>query len=53
MVLHRGKPIEEAEIFDNNILNGGKVLEFLSTPYGLVAIGEGTVGLIEMQNDEK
>jgi hypothetical protein len=36
MVLHRGKPIEEAEIFDNNILNGGKVLEFLSTPYGLM-----------------
>ncbi|MHC4270845.1 MAG: hypothetical protein ACYST2_00870, partial [Planctomycetota bacterium] len=53
MVLHRGKPIEEAEIFDNNILDGGKVFEFLSTPYGLIAIGEGTVGLIEAESDAK
>jgi hypothetical protein len=53
MVIHQGRSIEEAEIFDNNILNGGKVLEFLSTPYGLIAIGEGTVGLIETESDEK
>jgi hypothetical protein len=53
MVIHQGRSIEEAEIFDNNILNGGKVLEFLSTPYGLIAIGDGTVGLIETQNDDK
>ena len=33
-------------------LHRGKVLEFLSTPYGLVAIGEGTVGLIEVVGNE-
>jgi len=51
IIVHRGKSLEEAEIIDNNILNGGKVLEFLSTPYGLIAIGEGTVGLIETESN--
>jgi len=53
IVIHKGKGFEEAEIIDNNILNGGKVLRFFSTPYGLIAIGEGTVGLIETRNNEK
>lgn len=47
IVIHKGKGFEEAEVIYNNILNGGKVLRFFSTPYGLIAIGEGTVGLIE------
>ena len=47
IIIHRGKGFEEAEIIYNNILNGDKVLRFFSTPYGLIAIGEGTVGLIE------
>ena len=47
IIIHRGKGFEEAEIIDNNILNGNTVLRFFSTPYGLIAIGEGTVGLIE------
>ena len=34
-------------IMDRRILEGKKVLRFLSTPYGLIAIGQGTVGLIE------
>ena len=42
-----------SKIIDNNILSGGKVLQFVSTRYGLVAIGEGTVGLIETNNYEK
>jgi hypothetical protein len=50
IIIERGKNLEEAQIIENNILNGGKVLEFLSTPYGLIAIGEGTVGLIETEN---
>ncbi|MCK4830333.1 hypothetical protein KA005_82205, partial [bacterium] len=53
IILHKGKGFEEAEIIDNNILNGDKVLRFFSTPYGLIALGEGTVGLIETRNNEK
>ena len=45
-----GKKIEEAEIIDNNILDGKPAYEFISTPYGLIAIGDGTVGLIETDN---
>jgi hypothetical protein len=47
IVLRRGKGLDEATIMDNNILEGGKVLQFFETPYGLIAIGEGSVGLIE------
>jgi len=47
ITLHKGKSLQEAEIIDNNILDGDKVLRFFSTPYGLIAIGEGTVGLVE------
>jgi len=53
IILHKGKGFEEAEIIENNILNGGQVLRFFSTPYGLIAIGGGTVGLIETRNNEK
>jgi hypothetical protein len=42
-----GQKIQDAQIIDNNILDGGPVSRFVSTPYGLIAIGEGTVGLIE------
>jgi hypothetical protein len=47
IVLHRGKSFEEATVMDNDILDGGKVLQFFETPYGLIAVGEGSVGLIE------
>jgi len=47
VVLHRGKSFEEATIMDNDILDGGKVLNFFETPYGLIAVGEGSVGLVE------
>ncbi|MHC4336336.1 MAG: hypothetical protein ACYSTG_00070 [Planctomycetota bacterium] len=53
IIIHKGKSFGEAEILDNNILNGDKILRFFSTPYGLIAIGEGTVGLIEIKNNEK
>jgi hypothetical protein len=53
ITIHRGKGFEEAEIIYNNILNGGKVLRFFSTPYGLIAIGEGTVGLIETSDKKE
>ena len=51
IAIHKGKGFEEAEIIDNNILNGNKVLRFFSTPYGLIAVGEGTVGLIETKSN--
>jgi len=47
IVLHRGKRFEDATVMDNDILEGGKVLQFFETPYGLIAVGEGSVGLIE------
>jgi len=45
-VVHRGKPFAEATILANDLLDGEPVLKFLSTPYGLVAIGDGAVGLV-------
>lgn len=49
IVLRGGEGLDEATIMDNDILEAGKVLQFFETPYGLVAIGEGSVGLIEGQ----
>ncbi|MBU0534295.1 MAG: CsgG/HfaB family protein [Candidatus Omnitrophica bacterium] len=43
------KKKEEVQIIDNNILDGDPVQYFFSTPYGLIAIGNGTVGLIETE----
>jgi len=45
-VIHRGKLFAEATILANDLLDGEPVLKFLSTPYGLVAIGDGAVGLV-------
>ena len=47
IILRRGKSFEEATVMDNDILEGGKVLSFFETPHGLIAVGEGSVGLIE------
>ncbi len=52
-ILHRGEPWEKAEIIDNDILDSEQVERFVSTPYGLVAIGNGIVGLIETGSDSK
>jgi hypothetical protein len=47
VVLRRGRPFAEAKKMDNNILNGGRVLQFFNFPQGIVAVGDGTIGLIE------
>ncbi len=47
MVLKRGEPVEAAKVVPNDLLEGRPAVEFLDTAYGLVAIGEGSVGLIE------
>ncbi len=52
-ILGMGQSADDAQIIDNNILNGEPVYRFVSTPYGLVAIGKGTVGLIETENIDK
>jgi len=49
MILKRGRDLSGAEIIENDILDGGKVIGFVSTPYGLIALGKGSVGLIETQ----
>jgi hypothetical protein len=53
IIAEKGKSFEEADIIDNNILDGKPVEKFVSTPYGLIAIGEGTVGLIETEGTQK
>lgn len=53
LIAEKGKGFEEAEIIDNDLLNGKPVEKFISTPYGLIAIGEETVGLIETETVEK
>jgi hypothetical protein len=46
-ILKQGRPFEEARIIPNNILDGEPAVRFMDTPYGLVGIGNGTVGLVE------
>jgi hypothetical protein len=46
-IARKGESVEEARIIENNILDGHAVSRFVSTPYGLVAIGDGVVGLVE------
>ena len=46
-IIQQGRSFEEARTIPNDILNGKPAVKFLSTPYGLVAIGSGTVGLID------
>jgi hypothetical protein len=48
-ILYRDKSYDEAKIIDNDILDGEPVERFVSTPYGLVAIGNGIVGLIDTE----
>jgi len=45
-ILHRGNPFTEAQVVRNDILDGEAVRRFVSTPYGLVAIGDGAIGLV-------
>ena len=47
IIVDQDKGFDEAMIIDNNILDGKPVEKFVSTPYGLVGIGDGIVGLIE------
>jgi hypothetical protein len=49
IIAEKGKSYEEAQIIENNLLDGKPVWQFVSTQYGLIAIGEGSVGLIETE----
>ena len=52
-IIPRGATQEQILTFHNNLLDGDEVIDFISTPYGLVAIGNGTVGLIEARDMPK
>jgi hypothetical protein len=51
-VLRRGQKVGDAQKIENNILDGGPVLQFFETPYGLLAVGQGSVGIIETGPDQ-
>ncbi len=46
-VLRRGQKLDDAIMIVNDILDGEPVLRFIETPYGLLAVGDGCVGIIE------
>ncbi len=48
-ILKRGQVLEDARKIDNNILDGGPVLQFFDTPYGLLAVGKGSVGIVDTE----
>ncbi|OHB77582.1 MAG: hypothetical protein A2Z25_01035 [Planctomycetes bacterium RBG_16_55_9] len=50
LIIQPSKSVDEAQILDNDILNGKAVSRFISTPYGLVAIGDGVIGLVETKD---
>ena len=53
VTIYKDKTFEEAEIIDNDLLNGDMVMKFVSTAHGLVAIGRKTVGLIQIDKNGK
>jgi hypothetical protein len=46
-ILHRGKTFREADVIPNIEIDGERVLQFYSTPDGLVGVGRGVICLIE------
>jgi len=46
VVIPRGATKDQIQVRDNDLLDGKPVLRFLSTPHGLIAVGEEMVGLI-------
>ena len=48
-ILQRGQKVEEAVKINNDILDGGPVLQFFETPFGLLAVGQGSVGIVEIE----
>ena len=47
IVLKRGQKVEDGTKLTNDILDGRPVLQFFDTPYGLLAVGKGSAGIIE------
>jgi hypothetical protein len=42
------QPLSQAQVYPNALFEDGRVTSFVSTPYGLVAIGEGSVGIVQL-----
>jgi hypothetical protein len=45
------KPGEKATVFDN-VFEHGRIQLFYSTPYGLLGIGEGAIGFVDIQSEQ-
>ena len=52
-VLQRGKPLDESELFDWDLLPGDEVCRFTNTPYGLLVIGAHSIGITEVGHVEQ
>ena len=52
IIVQRGQKVEDGTKIPNDILDGGPVLQFFDTPYGLLAVGQGSAGIIEDQAGE-
>jgi hypothetical protein len=50
VVIPAGGTEGEVVTLDNTLLEGGPVLRFMSTPYGLIGIGHGTAGIIDTRS---
>jgi hypothetical protein len=51
-ILQRGQKLEDAAKISNDILDGGPVLQFFETPYGLLAVGQGSAGIVTLLPDD-
>jgi len=52
LILQRGQKLDDAKKIENNFLDDGPVLQFFDTPYGLLAVGQGNVGIVELVDDK-
>ena len=48
-ILRDGQKLEDAAKIENDILDGEPVLQFFETPYGLLAVGKGSAGIVELE----
>ena len=52
VIVQRGQRVEDGTKILNDILDGGPVLRFFDTPYGLLAVGQGSAGIVNARSEE-
>jgi len=52
LVIKRGQRYEDAHVIENDILDGRPVMRFFASPFGLIAVGEGDVGIVSIDQRE-